>query len=153
MNTNSNISNTADIIDFIIAEQQKTKGEILAQVDAHKTLIDNQTFFLDNKPEGIMTKEQFISLMQGISKHDLHAFQALLGIMTQNQKINTSSFAQTDKKGNEYYWLKIYGKNGTTEFKVSSFPGLDRLMQGYLFNLYNVSLTLEALYAEAMAIA
>jgi hypothetical protein len=147
-----NTEKTTDIIDFILAEQQKSKAEIQSQVDAHKTLINDQTFFLDNAPEGIMTKEQFIFLMQGINKSDLQAFKTFIGIMTESRKINTSSFAQTDKKGNEYYWLKIYGKNGSSEFKVSSFPGLDRLMQGYLFNMYNVSLTLEALYAEAMII-
>ena len=152
MNNFSNDNKTTDIIDFILSEQQKSKAEIQVQVDAHKTLINDQTFFLDNAPVGIMTKQQFISLMRR-NKQDLKAFQALISIMTESQKINTSSFAQTDKKGNEYYWLKIYGKNGATEFKVSSFPGLDRLIQGYLFNMYNVSLTLEALYAEALTSA
>ena len=148
-----NIEKNTNIIEFILAEQEKSKGEIQKQITDNKTTLDDVTFFLDNKPEGIMTKEQFKELLQRISKIELQAFKSFLEVMNDNRKINTSSFAQTDKKGQEYYWLKIYGKNGATEFKVSSFPGLDRLMQGYLFNLYNVTLTLEGLYTEAMRVA
>ncbi|MEJ5962243.1 hypothetical protein [Pedobacter immunditicola] len=144
---------TADIIDFILAEQEKSKSEIQKQITDNKTILDDESFFLDNKPEGIMTKEQFKELLQRVSKIELQAFKTFLDVMNDNRKINTSSFAQTDKKGQEYYWLKIYGKNGATEFKVSSFPGLDRLMQGYLYNLYNVTLTLEGLYTEAIRVA
>jgi len=139
----------SNIIEFILSEQEKTKTEIQSQIADHKTVIDNTTFFTDNFPMGIMSKNQFSMQMHSSSKNDLIGIKTLFNAMSENRKINTSAFAMTDKKGQEYYWLKLYGENGATEFRISNFPGLDKLMQGYLFNMYNVSLTLEELYSEA----
>jgi hypothetical protein len=142
--------NNINIIDFILAEQEKAKAEINSQIHDNKIVMDNQSFFTDNSPEGILDKSQFIKCVSRMSKFELLALEKLLVIMSENKKINTSAFAQTDKEGNEYYWIKVYGKNGTTEFKISVFPGLDKLMQGYLFNLYSVNANLNSLYSEAI---
>lgn len=150
---NLNSTNNNDIITFILATQKKTKEEVQAQHESNKTVINNETFFTDNLPEGIMSKDEFKEMMTTIPETQLKAFDALIKAMTENRKINTSEFAQTNKYGNEYYWIKLFGKNGMTEFKVSTFPGLDKLMQGYLFNIYKVSLSLKELYNEAMNIA
>lgn len=145
MNTNNN-----DIINVILASQKKAKEEIQIQNDSTKTVINNETFFTDNLPEGIMSKEDFLKMTSTASEAQLKAISSLSKAMTENKKINTTDFAYTDKQGKEYYFIKLYGRNGGTEFKILSFPGLDKLMQGYLFNIYKVNVSLEELYTEAM---
>jgi hypothetical protein len=144
----SNEVNNNNIIDVILAKQAKTKEEVNAQADSNKTLIDNKTFFTDNFPEGILSKEQFLQMITRPSKAQLSAINSLARAMTEKRKINTSDFSYTDKKGHDYYFIKLDGQNGGTEFKILTFPGLDKLIKGYLWNVYNVQISLEGLYQE-----
>jgi len=138
-----------NIIEFILAEQEKSKAENRIQANGNKTVIDDRSFFMDNSTFGITTKLDFLNAVHSRNKTQLKAIETLFIIMGEHKKINTSTFAQIDKKGDEYYWIKIYGNNGATEFKLSSFPGLDKLMQGYLFNMYLVKASFTNLYNEA----
>lgn len=146
MNTDKN----NDIINTILAQRAVTKFEVQAQRELNKTLINNQTWFVDNFPHGIMTIEQFVIETNTASKTQLQSITSLLKIMSDRRKINTSDFPYTDKSGLSYYWIKAYGENGGTEFKIYDFPGLSKLLEGYIWKLYIVDASFEGIYTEAI---
>ncbi|MBC8987741.1 hypothetical protein H9X96_18410 [Pedobacter sp. N36a] len=148
--TNMNdIQKNNDIINTILAQRESTKLELQAQNNINKTLIDNQTWFTENVPQGIMSIDQFNFEIETSSKTQLQSLSSLLRIMSESRKINTTDFAHTDKNGKSYYWIKAFGKNGGTEFKIFDFPGLAKLIEGYIWQLYLVNVSLEGLYSEA----
>ncbi|AMQ01871.1 hypothetical protein AY601_5058 [Pedobacter cryoconitis] len=141
----------SSIIDFIVSEQRKKKNELNAIVEENKTVIDNQTFFIENFDFGIVTKSEFLKFI-GDDKPALREFQGFIQMMKENRKIN-HNLPYASKDGNEYYYLKIQGSNGDLNIKIKSLPWIDHLLHGYAFNKYNVNLDIEGLYTEATKLA
>ena len=144
-------SKNSNIIDFIVSEQRKKKNELSAIIEENKTVIDNQSFYIENFPFGITTKPEFLKFI-GDDKPALREFQGFIQMMTEGRKIN-HNLPWTAKDGYDYYYLKIQAPNGDLNIKMKSLPWIDKLLNGYTFNQYNVHLDLQGLYEEATKIA
>lgn len=138
------------LIDFIVSERKKQGAEILAQRDENKPVLNIANVF--NTPEnanGVLFKDKFRLIYTDFGREQLLAFKALLEAMKNKERLNTTPYALTDKKGNDYHWVKLSGKNGNKEFKMNSFDGLDRLLNVYLMDMAIIDIDFDELYHES----
>jgi hypothetical protein len=138
-----------EFIEFIVAEQKKVAAEIEQQKVENVPVQDEKSVFKDNSPEGLLEKQKLRAILQ-FSKLDLIPINQFFDAISTLQKFNTTPFAQTNRKGDKYYWIKQYGKFGMTEYKLPYFEGLDELMTAYLFGVYRFKIDFKALLEEAV---
>lgn len=138
-----------DIIDFIVSEQKAQAAQIEVQKIESIPVLDELTVFKDNNPKGLLEKEKF-KVVFTTNKLSLIPIKQFFDAISDQQKFTTTPFAQTNKKGEKYYWIKQYGKFGMTEYKLPYFEGLDELMAAYLFGLFRFKIDFKALYEEAI---
>ncbi|MCX2482834.1 hypothetical protein [Pedobacter sp. MR2016-24] len=143
------IKDNDDMLNMIVSENVKTKEEVKTQNEQFKTVIDDISFFRDNLDEGIGFKKDFLNVIRTSSKHEIKSIFALLSIMTDGGKFNTTDFPMTDSDGKECYWIKKYGDKGGTTLRVPYFDGLSKLISGYLFGAYSINISMQGLYEEA----
>lgn len=138
------------LIDFIVSERQKQGAEILARRDENKPVFNVTNIFTSSdNPNGILDKEKFRLIYSDFGKEQFLAFQALLDSMKNKEKLSTTPYALTDKKGKNYHWIKISGANGNREFRMDCFDGLDRLLNVYLMDMAIIDLDFDDLYHES----
>ena len=138
-----------DILDFIVSKQKAQAAEIEVQKIESIPLLDELTIFKDNNPKGLLEKERF-KVIFSTNKLNLMPIKQFFDGISEQQKFNTTPFAQTNKKGEQYYWIKQHGKFGMTEYKLPYFDGVDELMTAYLFGMYRFKIDFKALYEEAI---
>jgi len=139
-----------DLIDFIVSERKKQGAEILAQRDENKPVLNvTNVFNTPENPNGIFYKDKFRVIYTDFAREQLLAFKALLDAIKNKERLNTTPYALTDKKGNDYHWVKLSGKNGNKEFKMNSFDGLDRLLNIYLMDMAVIDIDFDELYHES----
>ncbi|RZK39882.1 MAG: hypothetical protein EOO90_17050 [Pedobacter sp.] len=138
------------LIDFIVSERQKQGAEILARRDENKPVLNVTNIFnTSDNPDGVLDKEKFRLIYTDLGREQLLAFQAFLKAMKNKQKLSTTPYSLTDKKGKDYHWIKISGTNGNREFRMNCFPGLDRLLSIYLMDMAIIDLDFDELYHES----
>lgn len=138
-----------NIIDFIVSEQRAKAAEIEVQKIETIPSLDELTIFKDNNPNGLLEKSKF-KIVFNLDGVKLIPVKQFFDAISNQEKFNTTPFAQTSKKGDKYYWIKQYGKFGMTEFKLPYFEGLDEIMAAYLFGLFRFKIDFKALYEEAI---
>lgn len=139
-----------DLIDFIVSERKKQGAEILAQRDENKPVLNvTNVFSTPENPNGILDKNKFRLIYTDFGKEQLLAFKALLEAMKNKERLNTTPYPLTDKKGKDYNWMKLFGKNGNKEFRMDSFDGLDRLLNVYLMDMAVIDIDFDELYHES----
>ena len=138
------------LIDFIVSERKKQGAEILAQRDENKPVFNvTNVFNTPENPNGILDKNKFKLIYYNFGREQLLAFKALLEAMRDREKLNTTPYSLTDKKGKSYNWIKISGKNGNKEFRMDSFDGLDQLLNVYLMDMAIIDIDFDELYHES----
>ena len=138
-----------EIIDFIVQENRTIAAETEVLKVESIPLLNEVTIFNNNDPNGILEKVKF-KVVFTKDKLDLLPIKQFFEDLSGQQKLNTTPFAQTNKKGEQYYWIKKFGKFGVIEYKLPYFEGLDELMAAYLFGVYRFKIDFKALYEEAM---
>jgi len=138
-----------NILDFIVSEHKAKAAEIEVQKIESIPVLDELTIFKDNNPKGLLEKEKF-KVVFTTGKLNLIPIKQFFDGISEQQNFNTTPFAQTNKKGEQYYWIKQYGKFGMTEYKLPYFDGVDELMTAYLFGMYRFKIDFKALYEEAI---
>jgi hypothetical protein len=138
-----------NVLEFIIDEQKKQSEEIEQVKLQSIPELDEVTIFKDNNPNGLLEKANTrLIFKKGMA--DLMPIKQFFDAISAHQKFNTTPFAQTNKKGEKYYWIKQFGKFGMTEYKLPYFEGLDELMTAYLWGMYRFKIDFKGFYEEAV---
>jgi len=141
-----------ELLNFIVAEQKAKATQIKSDTLEAILQLNARTIFKNNNPNnpiGILDKEKIIPIFSR-GKHFLAAIKQFFDALSQQQKFVTTPFAQVSKKGEEYYWIKQYGKFGMTEYKLPYFEGLHEIINSYLFGIYRFDIDFKEFYEEAM---
>ena len=138
-----------DIIEFIVTEQKKKSVEIETVRLESIPELDEQSIFKDNNQKGLLNKNKFKEVFTK-SHLDLVPIKDFFDRISEQQKIATTPFPQTSRKGDKYYWIKQNGKFGGTEYKLPHFDGLDEIMSAYIFGIYRFKIDFKTLYEEAI---